>query len=89
MSEVQSAVWVARKGEDELSEDERETLLTEYFSTERACFRASPLAKRYGWGFAFDADGKVALVASDSDDYSTYRADTSLTQLTAMASERR
>lgn len=88
MSEVQSAVWVVRKGGDELSTDERQALFDEYFGTERACFRASPLAKRYGWGFLFDSDGKVTLVASDSPEYAKHVADDSLTQLKAMKSKR-
>ncbi len=88
MSEIQSAIWVERKGGAELSEDERQALRDEYFGTGRACFRASPLAKRYGWGFVFDAEGKVALVASDSEAYASYAADNSLDQLKAMKAKR-
>lgn len=89
MSEVLSSVWVERKGGADLSVDEREALTEEYFSTGRACFRASPLAKKFGWGFAFDDEGRVALVASDSPDYERYRADASLDQLLAMRTLRR
>jgi len=88
MSEVQSSIWVERKGGSDLSADERDALTAEYFSTGRACFRASPLAKRYGWGFVFDADGKVALVASDSDEYAAHAGDDDLDQLKAMKSRR-
>lgn len=52
------------------------------------CLRASPLAKRYGWGFVFDADGKVALVASDSSEYASHAVDRSLMQLKAMKTKR-
>lgn len=88
MSEIQSTIWIERRGGAELADDEREALRAEYFSTGRACFRASPLAKRYGWGFVFDADGRVALVASDSDAYQTHAADDSLDQLKAMKAKR-
>lgn len=88
MSEVQSTIWVERKGGGALSADEQQVLRDEYFSTGRACFRASPLAKRYGWGFVFDAAGKVALVASDSPEYVAYAADNSLDQLKGMKSKR-
>jgi len=88
MSEVQSSIWVERKGGLELSEDEQEVLRAEYFSTGRACFRASPLAKRYGWGFVFDEEGRVALVASDSPEYEQHASDDTLDQLKAMKAKR-
>jgi len=88
MSEVLSSIWVTRKGGADLSNDEREALSAEYFSEGRACFRASPLAKRYGWGFVFDDKGRVALVASDSDEYQAHANDDSLAQLKAMKSKR-
>jgi len=31
----------------------------EYFSQPRACLRASPLPKSFGWGLHFDADGRT------------------------------
>lgn len=89
MSEVLSSIWVERKGGPDMADDEREALTAEYFSTGRACLRASPLAKRYGWGFVFDADGKVALVASDSPAYAAHATDDSLDQLQAMRSSRK
>lgn len=88
MSEVLSSIWVERKGGNEISADERVALNEEYFSVGRACLRASPLAKKYGWGFAFDSEGRVALVASDSAEYATYLADEELDQLQAMRSSR-
>lgn len=88
MSEVLSQIWVERKGGAGLSADEREALTAEYFSEGRACFRASPLAKRYGWGFVFDSEGKVALVASDSPEYEQHASNKGLNQLNAMKSKR-
>lgn len=46
-----------------------ETLRAAFFAKPQACLRASPLAKQYGWGFHFDADGKVALYPRESDEY--------------------
>jgi hypothetical protein len=54
----------------------------------RACLRASPLAKRYGWGIHHDAEGKVALVALGSEEYRRMAEDPTLRQLTAMRSTR-
>lgn len=64
--------------------EERET----FFYRGRACLRSSPLAKRYGWGFHFDEDGKVALYAVESDEYEKYANDEDVTQLKAMRSSR-
>src|SRR5690606_37269313 len=42
---------------------------TEFFSKGQACLRSSPLSKRYGWGTHHDAEGRVALVPRDSEEY--------------------
>lgn len=89
MSEVLSSVWITRKGGEGQSADEHDVLRNAYFNVGRACFRASPLAKRYGWGFVFDADGRVALVPCDSERYAKLRADPNLEQLAAMRSSRK
>jgi hypothetical protein len=44
-------------------------LRAEFFSASRACMRTSPLGKRHGWGIHFDAEGRAALHARDSDLY--------------------
>jgi hypothetical protein len=59
-----------------------------FFARSQACLRASPLAKRHGWGFHFDADGKVALVPAGSEEYRRLASDPALTQLKAMRSKR-
>jgi len=41
----------------------------EFFAKEQPCLRASPLARKYGWGFHFDPEGKVALYPVESKEY--------------------
>jgi len=60
----------------------------QFFSKGQACFRSSPLTKRYGWGAHFDADGKMAIYALESDEYRQLMRDRSLTQVKAMRSKR-
>src|SRR5437879_1450340 len=36
-------------------------LRKEFFAKPQPCLRTSPLAKKYGWGFHCDHEGKVAL----------------------------
>jgi hypothetical protein len=83
--EVQFAVHLAHKG---IPKDQEERARKEYFSVPHACLRASPLAKTYGWGFHFNQEGKVALVALGSPEYEKLAADQNLQQLTGMRSKR-
>lgn len=59
-----------------------------FFAKPQACLRSSPLAKRYGWGFHHDGQGRVALVPLGSTRYQELSEDSSLTQLRAMRSRR-
>ncbi len=75
------------RGRD-IDEIELGRLREEYFSQPRACLRASPLPKTFGWGLHFDAEGRVTLHAVDSPQYVQLASDASLTQLRAMRSSR-
>ena len=82
-------VHVRRQGiSRSLLESKRETLWTDFFSRSRACLRTSPLPKKYGWGIHFDADGKIALVPMESEEYRRLESDERLTQLPAMRNRR-
>ena len=76
------------RGREDLGEAELERLREEYFATPRACLRASPLPKTYGWGLHYDAEGRVTLHAVDSAEYARLSQDPGLTQLRAMRSSR-
>lgn len=67
------------------SEAEKE----KYFSKGQACFRASPLVKRYGWGIHFDENGKMALYSLDSPEYQKLKANPDLSQLKGMRNKRK
>src|SRR5690349_12867767 len=41
----------------------------EFFSKGQACLRASPLAKRYGYGLHHNHEGKVALFGKETAEY--------------------
>lgn len=60
----------------------------EFFTRPMACLRASPLAKSYGWGFHFDANGVVTLIDSGSPEYRQAQQDKKLSQTKAMNSKR-
>ncbi len=75
------------RGHD-VSETELSRLREEYFTRPRACLRASPLPKTFGWGLHYDADSRITLHAVDSPEYAQLSIDPSLTQLRAMRSSR-
>lgn len=60
----------------------------EFFSKGQPCLRSSPISKRYGWGTHHDAEGRVALYARESDEYTALAADPTLTHKKAMRSSR-
>lgn len=60
----------------------------EYFQKGRACLRASPLPKQYGWGVHHDDEGKIALVAMDSEEYAALVAEDSIKKIKAMRRSR-
>lgn len=60
----------------------------EYFSKGQACLRASPLAKRYGWGIHHNAEGKVAVYPAGSEEYQRFLEDNAVKKVRAMRSKR-
>jgi hypothetical protein len=59
-----------------------------FFSKGQACFRSSPLTKRYGWGIHSNADGKIAMYAAGSDEYKKMAQDQTLKHVKAMRSKK-
>lgn len=76
------------RGRADLDEEELTRLREEYFATPRACLRASPLPKTYGWGLRYDDQGRITLHAVDSAEYAQLTSDPDLVQLRAMRSSR-
>lgn len=72
----------------EIPKSERAAEQQAYFTRGRACLRTSPLAKQYGWGIHHDADGKIALVPAESEEYAALVADDSVTKIAAMRRSR-
>jgi len=72
----------------DIDEAELRGLRQEYFNRPRACLRASPLPKSFGWGLHYDVDCRITLHAVDSPEYAQLSSDASLTQLRAMRSSR-
>jgi hypothetical protein len=71
-----------------IPKSEQKEAREQFFSKGQACFRASPLTKRYGWGLHCNKEGKIALYASDSKEYRNFAADKNLIIVKAMKTKR-
>lgn len=67
----------------------RDAAFKAYFSRGRACFRASPLTKRHGWGVHFNASGKMALYGAETEAYARFLTDPEIRKLKAMRNRRK
>lgn len=78
-------VWATRQGIADADKDaERER----FFAKDQACLRASPLGKRHGWGTHHDDEGRVALVAVESQRYRQLAGSPAIAHRKAMRSKR-
>ena len=59
-----------------------------FFAKPKACLRASPLAKRYGWGIHHDEHGRIALIARSSSDYERLSSSKDLKVVPAMRNKK-
>ena len=71
-----------------IEEKDRESAREQFFAKGQACFRTSPLTKRYGWGVHFDGEGRMAIYSFSSAAYEMFALDTSLKVIRAMKSSR-
>lgn len=71
---------------NDIPETELTQSCEQFFSKSQACFRASPLGKRYGWGIHGNEEGKIALYGCETDDYKKLSNDKNLKTIKAMRS---
>lgn len=64
-------------------------LREQFFSKSKACFRASPLVKNYGWGIHYNNQGKIAIYDVNSEMYNQLLKQDDITKLKGMRSKRR
>ena len=83
--DVLFAVFAARK---EIPEEDVAEQRAIFFSKGQPCFRASPLAKRYGWGVHSNEAGKIALFGMETEVYQKLVADDAIVKKKAMRSKR-
>lgn len=72
----------------DLTKSELKSAREQFFSKGQACFRSSPLAKRYGWGIHHDKHGKIAMYGAETKEYEKHCTDPALKTVKAMRSKR-
>lgn len=81
--------WFRRQPNRPTDPAEIAKLREEFFATPKPCLRTSPLAKRYGWSFVFDKEGRAKLCPMESKEYRNLLESGEVKVLKAMASSRR
>lgn len=79
--------WFAIK--NDVTETEKQEEREKFFSKGQACLRASPLAKRYGFGLHHNSEGKVAIFPVESEEYQKFLENSSVVKVKAMRSKRK
>ena len=83
--DVLFAVYATRQ---EIPEEEWSEQRVKFFGKGQPCFRASPLAKRYGWGIHSNREGKIAIYGIDSEAYKQFVLDATIEKKKAMRTNR-
>ena len=73
---------------NEIPQSEWKEAREQFFSKGQACFRASPLTKRYGFGVHANQDEKIALYPLESKEYKSFMKDKTLKVVKAMKSKK-
>ena len=71
-----------------IAPDEQEAARAAFFAKAQPCLRASPLAKRYGWGIHHDENGRTAIYAINSKEYRALAGDSGIARKKAMRSKK-
>lgn len=73
---------------NDISESDKKSARENFFSKGQPCLRSSALAKRYGFGFHFNDESKVAIYPMESAEYQNFLDDENVTQTKAMRNKR-
>ncbi|HET7360502.1 MAG TPA: DUF6157 family protein [Salinimicrobium sp.] len=74
---------------NDLIKAELEQAKKDFFSKGQACFRASLLPKKYGFGVHCDHEGKVAIFGMETEAYQKFFQDPKLKKLKAMRTSKK
>lgn len=73
---------------NQINSEPLDELRKHFLQKPKACFRASPLVKKYGWGIHYDDEGKLAIYDVNSEVYEQFLHSDNVTLLKGMRSKR-
>jgi hypothetical protein len=74
---------------NDLTASELQAAREQFFSKGQACFRASPLTKRYGFGVHSDSNSKIAIYGRETPAYKQFLEDAKLKKVKAMRTSKK
>lgn len=74
---------------NDLTEQEYEEAKLTFFSKGQACFRSSPLTKKYGFGVHADSNGNIAIYGIETEQYQKFLQNKSIRKVKALRSSRK
>ncbi|GIN58307.1 hypothetical protein J8TS2_26260 [Lederbergia ruris] len=84
-ADVQFKTFLIKNQVDSGNLDE---LREQFFAKPKACFRASPLVKKYGWGIHYNQQGKIAIYGVDSEEYQRFLDNDQIQKRAGMRAQR-
>jgi hypothetical protein len=73
---------------NDIAECDRAQARKVFYSKGQACFRSSPLGKRYGWGVHANDEAKIAIYGMETEEYQALVENPAITCVKAMRSKR-
>jgi len=73
---------------NEIPKSDKQEARQQFFSKGQACFRASPLTKRYGFGVHCNDEGKIAIFPVESKEYQSFLKNPEIKKVKAMRSKK-
>lgn len=74
---------------NDISEPEQKAARATFFSKGQACFRASPLPKKHGFGVHSNKDGKIAIYEISTEAYEKLIKDSHIQKVKAMRTSKK
>ena len=74
---------------NDLTKPEYKEAREQFFSKGQACFRASPLTKRFGFGVHSDKDGKIAIFGMETNEYEQFLSNKKIQKVKAMRTSKK
>ncbi|MEZ0299945.1 MAG: DUF6157 family protein [Candidatus Methylacidiphilales bacterium] len=81
-------LFITHARRQEIPKTQWDAARKEFFSKSKACLRASPLVKHFGWGLHHDGQGRVAMYGAETERYKYFTEQSDVKVVAGMRSAR-